>query len=203
VSHWTLSEGITENASPWQRRTSPGAAVASLWFWHRRRSDGVRNCSPTDRLDLAPAGDGAVTAGVDLNPRPVIVACTCSSRSHDVSHDVRAALFTRRAEPDANTCTQRLPVQASGVNGCRILAGTRWSIRNYATDAYCALIPTCRHSLKVRSEWRHSSCKTRSLSLYLSLWPYRCLACTANAGCTVRISSACNLITICQTLGGI
>ena len=109
MCHRTLSEGITENASPWLRRTCPGAAVASLWFWHRRRSDEVRNCSPTNRLDLAPAGDGAVAAGVDLNPRPVIVACTCSSRSHDVSHDVRAALFTRRAEPDANTRTQRLP----------------------------------------------------------------------------------------------
>jgi len=38
----------------------------------------------------------------------------------------------------------------------------------------------------------------RSLSLGLS----RCLACTANAGCTARISSAGNLITILTNFGG-
>ena len=58
--------------------------------------------------------------------------------------------------------------------------------RKYVTHR--TLTPTCRYSLKVHSRLRHSSCKIRtinlSLSLSLSLGLYRCLACTANAGCT-------------------
>jgi len=96
--------------------------------------------------------------------------------------------------------TKHMTVTTSCVNGCRILAGTRWPNMKYVTDAHRALIPTCRHSLKVCSGWRHSSCKIRTISL--SLWLPRCLACTANDGCTVRISSAGNLITILSNFGG-
>ena len=49
----------------------------------------------------------------------------------------------------------------------------------------------------MHSGWRHSSCKIRTITL--SLWLPRCLACTANDGCTVRISSAGNLITVILT----
>jgi len=57
-----------------------------------------------------------------------------------------------------------------------------------------------RHSLKVRTGWRNMSCKIRPITLSLGL--SRCLACTANAGCTVRISSADNSITILTNFGG-
>ena len=36
---------------------------------------------------------------------------------------------------------------------------------NYVTDTHRALIPTCRHSLKVRSGWCHSSCRIRTVTL--------------------------------------
>jgi len=90
---------------------------------------------------------------------------------------------------------------ASGVNGCRILAGTSWPNRKYVTDAHRALIPTCRHSLKIRSGWRHSSCKIRTITvsrtvsrscLYRKRWLHR-----------THLSSAGNVITILSNLGDI
>jgi len=54
---------------------------------------------------------------------------------------------------------------SSGDNGRRTMGGTSWPYRKYVTDTHHALIPTCRHSLKVRSGWRHSSCKVRTITL--------------------------------------
>ena len=92
-----------------------------------------------------------------------------------------ASTSSRRASPHFGRYSYPAPL-SSGVNGCRTLAGTSWPNRKHVTDAHRALIPTCRHSLKVRSGWRHSSCKIRtiSLSLSLSLWLFRCLSCTTN-----------------------
>ena len=79
--------------------------------------------------------------------------------------------------------------------------GTSWPNRKYVADTHRALIPTCRHSLKVCSGWRHSSCKKKT-RLSQSLGLFRCLACTANADCTIHVCSAGNLITIIDKLWG-
>jgi len=65
------------------------------------------------------------------------------------------------------------------------------------TDTHRALIPTCRHSLKVKVLLGDVIARAK-LSVSLS----SCLACTANAGYIVRISSAANLITILTNFGG-
>ena len=63
-----------------------------------------------------------------------------------------------------------------GVNGCRTLGRTSWlnTNRKYVTDSHRALIPTCRHSLKVRSGWRHSYSLSRTVSVSC-LYHKRCL----------------------------
>ena len=65
------------------------------------------------------------------------------------------------------------------------------------TETHRALIPTCRHSLKVKVLLGDVIARAK-LSVSLS----SCLACTANAGYIVRISSAANLITILTNFGG-
>ena len=47
---------------------------------------------------LLAAGDGAVTAGVHLDPGPVKPRTVV--RRHHVRHHVRPLLFARRTEPD-------------------------------------------------------------------------------------------------------
>ena len=69
------------------------------------------------------------------------------------------------------------------------IGGMSWPKRKYVTDAHCALIQMCRHSLKVHNVADNVVARAKqglSLSVGLSR------ACTANAGCTVRISSAGN-----------
>jgi len=60
------------------------------------------------------------------------------------------------------------------------IVGTSWPKRKYVTDAHCALIQMCRHSLKVHSGWWRSSCKTRTVTLcrtvsclYCKCWLHR------------------------------
>jgi len=75
--------------------------------------------------------------------------------------------------------------------------GGRVGLTGNATDAHCALILSCWHSLKL---WMTSQLVQNKD--YHSLWLSRCLACTTNAGCTVRISSTGNLVTILTNFRG-
>ena len=66
----------------------------------------------------------------------------------------------------------------------------------HVTDTHHALIPTCRHSLKVHSGWRHSSCKIRTITLSLNVW----VSCLYHKRWLHR--SASNLATILTNFGG-
>jgi len=66
----------------------------------------------------------------------------------------------------------------------------------YVTDAHHALIPTCRHSLKVHSGWQYSSYKIRTITLSLNAW----VSCLYRKRWLHR--SAGNLITILTNFGG-
>jgi len=78
------------------------------------------------------------------------------------------ALPCTASRSSSSSSQQQLKQALESTVSCRTLAG--WvGLTGNMTDAHRALIPTCRHSLKVRSGWRHDWCKISALSLTVSV----------------------------------